>query len=51
MDVSVLSYGLTVQVKLDLSQLEGINDDMEFALQLVKEESVIVLPGKFKSQF
>ncbi|KAJ4729765.1 Tyrosine aminotransferase [Melia azedarach] len=35
-----------VMVKLDLSQLEGINDDMEFALQLVKEESVIVLPGK-----
>ncbi|KAH9743863.1 Aminotran 1 2 domain-containing protein [Citrus sinensis] len=34
-----------VQVKLNLSLLEGISDDMEFALQLAKEESVIVLPG------
>ncbi|ESR60474.1 Aminotran 1 2 domain-containing protein [Citrus sinensis] len=34
-----------VMVKLNLSLLEGISDDMEFALQLAKEESVIVLPG------
>ncbi|KAG5545250.1 hypothetical protein RHGRI_017644 [Rhododendron griersonianum] len=34
-----------IQVKLDLSLLEGINDDMEFCVKLAKEESVIVLPG------
>lgn len=32
-------------VELNLTLLEGISDDMEFALQLAKEESVIVLPG------
>ncbi|KAH9743892.1 Aminotran 1 2 domain-containing protein [Citrus sinensis] len=35
-----------VMVKLNYSLLEGINSDMEFALKLAKEESVIVLPGK-----
>ncbi|KAH7860631.1 hypothetical protein Vadar_015879 [Vaccinium darrowii] len=34
-----------IQVKLDLSLLEGINDDMEFCIKLAKEESVIILPG------
>ncbi|XP_059659811.1 nicotianamine aminotransferase 1-like [Cornus florida] len=34
-----------LMVKLNLSLLEGINDDMEFCVKLVKEESVIVLPG------
>ncbi|KAH9792308.1 Aminotran 1 2 domain-containing protein [Citrus sinensis] len=34
-----------VMVKLNYSLLEGINSDMEFALKLAKEESVIVLPG------
>lgn len=34
-----------VMVKLNLSLLEGINDDMEFCVKLAKEESVIVLPG------
>ncbi|CAL5406582.1 unnamed protein product [Camellia sinensis] len=34
-----------VMVKLNLSLLEGINDDMEFCSKLAKEESVIVLPG------
>ncbi|KAL6141261.1 hypothetical protein ACLB2K_059551 [Fragaria x ananassa] len=34
-----------VQVKLDLSALEGIDDDVQFCLELSKEESVIVLPG------
>ncbi|KAI8006826.1 Nicotianamine aminotransferase 1 [Camellia lanceoleosa] len=33
-----------VMVKLNLSLLEGINDDMEFCVKLAKEESVIVLP-------
>lgn len=34
------------QVKLNLSALEGIDDDIQFCLKLSKEESVIVLPGK-----
>jgi len=34
-----------LMVKLNLSLLEDINDDMEFCLKLAKEESVIVLPG------
>ncbi|KAH7576974.1 hypothetical protein ACOSP7_002324 [Xanthoceras sorbifolium] len=34
-----------VMVKLNLSLLEGIKNDMEFCLQLAKEESVIILPG------
>ena len=34
-----------MQVKLDLSLLEDINDDIEFCFKLVKEESVIFLPG------
>ncbi|KAI8031731.1 Nicotianamine aminotransferase 1 [Camellia lanceoleosa] len=32
-----------LQVKLNLSLLEGINDDMEFCVKLAKEESMIVL--------
>ncbi|KAI9086667.1 hypothetical protein K1719_031261 [Acacia pycnantha] len=32
-------------VKLNLELLEGIHDDMEFCVKLVKEESVILLPG------
>ncbi|EOX99489.1 hypothetical protein QUC31_014626 [Theobroma cacao] len=34
-----------VMVKLNLSMLEDVNDDMEFCLKLAKEESVIILPG------
>ncbi|MBA0738862.1 hypothetical protein Gogos_012179 [Gossypium gossypioides] len=34
-----------VMVKLNLSMLEDINDDMDFCLKLAEEESVIVLPG------
>ncbi|XP_019052448.1 PREDICTED: probable aminotransferase TAT2 isoform X3 [Nelumbo nucifera] len=34
-----------VMVKLDLSLLEDIKDDMDFCFKLAKEESVIVLPG------
>ncbi|KAL3754654.1 hypothetical protein ACJRO7_001844 [Eucalyptus globulus] len=37
--------GMSVMVKLNLSSLEGIKDDMEFCIKLAKEESVIVLPG------
>ncbi|CAI9112407.1 OLC1v1012855C1 [Oldenlandia corymbosa var. corymbosa] len=32
-------------VKLNLSVLEDIGDDMEFCLKLAKEESLIILPG------
>ncbi|XP_051152266.1 tyrosine aminotransferase-like [Andrographis paniculata] len=32
-------------VKLDLSLLDGIKDDIHFCTELAKEESVIVLPG------
>lgn len=34
-----------MQVKLDLSLLEDITDDIEFCFKLAKEESVIFLPG------
>lgn len=33
------------QVKLNLSMLEGIKDDIDFCMKLAREESVIVLPG------
>lgn len=33
-------------MKLNLSVLEDIDDDMEFCLKLAKEEKVIILPGK-----
>ncbi|KAM1356797.1 hypothetical protein ACFX13_031600 [Malus domestica] len=36
---------MAVMVKLDLSLLEDINDDIEFCFKLAKEESVIFLPG------
>lgn len=34
-----------LQVRLDLSQLVDIKDDMDFCCQLAKEEHVIILPG------
>ncbi|KAJ4838874.1 Nicotianamine aminotransferase 1, partial [Turnera subulata] len=34
-----------VMVKLNLSDLEDINDDIDFCLKLAREESTIVLPG------
>lgn len=34
------------QVKLNLSLLEDICDDIDFCFKLTKEESVIILPGK-----
>ncbi|KAI3736099.1 hypothetical protein L6452_15632 [Arctium lappa] len=34
-----------VMVKLDLSVLEDIKDDLDFCVKLAKEESVIILPG------
>ncbi|KVH95842.1 probable aminotransferase TAT2 [Cynara cardunculus var. scolymus] len=36
---------LFLMVKLDFSQLQGINDDMDFCSKLAKEESVLLLPG------
>lgn len=35
-----------LQVKLNLSGLEDISDDIDFCFRLAKEESVIILPGK-----
>ncbi|KVI04293.1 probable aminotransferase TAT2 [Cynara cardunculus var. scolymus] len=34
-----------VMVKLDLSILENIKDDLDFCVKLAKEESIIILPG------
>lgn len=34
-----------VMVKLNLSMLENISDDVDFCVKLVKEESVLILPG------
>ncbi|XP_022738209.1 tyrosine aminotransferase-like [Durio zibethinus] len=34
-----------IMVKLNLSLLEDIDDDMDFCLKLAREESVVVLPG------
>lgn len=36
---------MAVMVKLNLSLLEDINDDIDFCFKLAKEESVIILPG------
>ncbi len=33
-------------MKLNLSLLEGVTNDVDFCMKLAKEESVIVLPGK-----
>ena len=35
-----------MQVKLNLSLLEDISDDIDFCFKLAKEESVIILPGQ-----
>ncbi|KAM3204002.1 hypothetical protein P3L10_027411 [Capsicum annuum] len=40
---------MCVMIKLNLSFLEGINDDMEFCTKLAHEESVIILPAATKS--
>ncbi|XP_059450618.1 nicotianamine aminotransferase 1-like [Corylus avellana] len=36
---------MVVMVKLNLSLLEGVTDDVDFCMKLAKEESVIILPG------
>lgn len=41
----IFSYN-AMQVKLDLSLLEDILDDVDFCCKLAKEESVIILPGE-----
>ncbi|KAL4279386.1 hypothetical protein GQ457_03G006640 [Hibiscus cannabinus] len=35
-----------VMVKLNVSMLEDVDDDMDFCLKLAKEESVVILPGR-----
>lgn len=42
----VFSWTFVLQVKINLELLEGIEDDLDFAFKLAKEESVLVLPGK-----
>ncbi|KAA8526808.1 hypothetical protein F0562_008963 [Nyssa sinensis] len=37
---------LAMQVKLNLSLLKDISDDIDFGFKLAKEESVIILPGE-----
>lgn len=45
--VSVAYFVFNIfQVKLNLSLLEDICDDIDFCFKLAKEESVIILPGK-----
>lgn len=36
---------ILAMVKLNLEHLEGISDDVDFCSKLVKEESVLILPG------
>lgn len=35
-----------IQVKLNLSKLKDISNDIDFCFKLAQEESVIILPGK-----
>lgn len=35
-----------MQVKLNVSSLDDVSDDIDFCFKLAKEESVIILPGK-----
>jgi tyrosine aminotransferase len=35
-----------MQMKLNLSLLEDISDDIDFCFKLAREEFVIILPGK-----
>lgn len=42
---SFLHFTAFLQVKLDLSCLLDIKDDMDFCCKLAKEEAVVVLPG------
>ncbi|TMW96173.1 hypothetical protein EJD97_007787 [Solanum chilense] len=37
---------MSMMIKLNLSLLEDINDDMDFCTKLAHEESVLILPGK-----
>ena len=46
MKIYSFSIAVSLQVKLNLSLLKDIDDDVEFCMKLSKEESVIVLPGK-----
>ncbi|KAG6418497.1 hypothetical protein SASPL_120701 [Salvia splendens] len=39
-----------LMIKLDLSKLEGIKDDLDFCCKLAKEESVVLVPGEFLCQ-
>ena len=46
MELKKFSIIVPLQVKLNVSLLEDIDDDMDFCMKLSKEESVIILAGK-----
>ena len=46
MELKKFSIIVPLQVNLNVSLLEDIDDDMDFCMKLSKEESVIILPGK-----
>lgn len=39
-------YFYVLQVKLNISVLEDVSDDIDFCFKLAKEESVVILPGE-----
>lgn len=41
-----LFYFYVLQVKLNISVLEDVSDDIDFCFKLAKEESVVILPGE-----
>lgn len=47
--VYIARYLHILQVKLNVSLLEDISDDLDFCMKLAKEESVIIVPaGKIR---
>jgi tyrosine aminotransferase len=46
LEVVCIFYFYVLQVKLNLSLLEDVSDDIDFCFKLAKEESVVILPGE-----
>ena len=38
---------MVVMVKLDLTCLDGIDDDVDFCTKVAREESVVICPGTY----